>query len=92
MFVKGHEVHPVVRRNVSVCLVQFALLSLSCLRCELVLRPDENQMGVREVVSYPQFYVWDHVAIALHVDRQVPSLLTLLFTDGHTTFLVFVEN
>ncbi|XP_030294320.1 uncharacterized protein LOC115594399 isoform X2 [Sparus aurata] len=61
-------------------------------RCELVLRPDENQMGVREVVSYPQFYVWDHVAIALHVDRQVPSLLTLLFTDGHTTFLVFVEN
>ncbi|KAM8741790.1 uncharacterized protein AB9X84_019066 isoform 2-T2 [Acanthopagrus schlegelii] len=40
-------------------------------RCELVLRPDENQVGVRNVVSYPQFYVWDHVAVALHVDRQM---------------------
>ncbi|XP_030294318.1 uncharacterized protein LOC115594397 [Sparus aurata] len=39
-------------------------------RCELVKRPDENQMEVREV-SFPPFYVWDHVAVALHVDRQV---------------------
>ncbi|XP_030266695.1 uncharacterized protein LOC115577970 [Sparus aurata] len=37
---------------------------------ELVERPDENQMEAGEV-SYPPFYVWDHVAVALHVDRQV---------------------
>ncbi|XP_030266699.1 uncharacterized protein LOC115594400 isoform X2 [Sparus aurata] len=39
---------------------------------ELVLRPDEKQMEAREVKpSRKEFYVWDHVAVALHVGRQV---------------------
>ncbi|XP_030293207.1 uncharacterized protein LOC115593735 [Sparus aurata] len=38
---------------------------------ELVLRPDEKQMEAGEELSYPEYYVWDHVAVALHVDRQV---------------------
>ncbi|KAM8741774.1 uncharacterized protein AB9X84_019054 [Acanthopagrus schlegelii] len=38
---------------------------------ELILRSDENQMEVRNVGSYPQFYVWDHVSVALHVGKQV---------------------
>ncbi|XP_030294317.1 uncharacterized protein LOC115594396 [Sparus aurata] len=38
---------------------------------ELVMRPDENQMEAGEVSSRHEFYVWDHVAVALHVDRRV---------------------
>ncbi|XP_073335817.1 uncharacterized protein [Pagrus major] len=40
-------------------------------RFELVLNPDEQQMEVREVGPYPEYYVWDNVAVALHVDREV---------------------
>lgn len=36
-------------------------------------------MEAWELIQDPQFYVWDHVAIALHVaGGQVPSLLLLL--------------
>ncbi|XP_030266693.1 uncharacterized protein LOC115577969 [Sparus aurata] len=38
---------------------------------ELVKRSDEKQMEAGEVSSRHEFYVWDHVAVALHVDRQV---------------------
>ncbi|XP_038564048.1 uncharacterized protein LOC119895191 isoform X2 [Micropterus salmoides] len=40
-------------------------------RYKLVLRRDEMQMDAVPVTSCPQFYVWDHVAVALHVDEQV---------------------
>ncbi|XP_076607033.1 uncharacterized protein LOC143333005 [Chaetodon auriga] len=40
-------------------------------RYTLVLRPDEKLMEAEEVTSFHQFYVWDNVAIALHVDKQV---------------------
>ena len=48
------------------------------IRYELVLRPDEQQMEAEEVTGCPEFYVWDHVAVALHVDEEVPLLLVLL--------------
>ncbi|XP_030266700.1 uncharacterized protein LOC115577975 [Sparus aurata] len=39
---------------------------------ELVKRSDEKQMEAGMVEpSRKEFYVWDHVAVALHVDRQV---------------------
>ncbi|XP_049896272.1 uncharacterized protein LOC126387698 [Epinephelus moara] len=38
---------------------------------ELIRRPGEKQMEAQKVASYPQFYVWDNVAIALHVEEQV---------------------
>ncbi|XP_030294314.1 uncharacterized protein LOC115594393 [Sparus aurata] len=38
---------------------------------ELVQRPDENQMEAGMVSSRHEYYVWDHVAVALHVGRQV---------------------
>nr|XP_033494442.1 uncharacterized protein LOC117264525 [Epinephelus lanceolatus] len=37
---------------------------------ELIRRPGEKQMEAQKV-AYPQFYVWDNVAIALHVEEQV---------------------
>ncbi|XP_070839653.1 uncharacterized protein [Chaetodon trifascialis] len=37
----------------------------------LVVRHDEKLMEAEKVTSFPQFYVWDNVAIALHVDKQV---------------------
>ncbi|XP_030294466.1 uncharacterized protein LOC115594501 [Sparus aurata] len=40
-------------------------------RYELVKRPDENQMEAGEVESFEQFYVWDHVAVTLHVGEEV---------------------
>lgn len=47
---------------------------------ELIQRRDKNQMEVRKLPkNYQQFYVWDHVAVALHLDKtQVPSLLILM--------------
>ncbi|KAI3373939.1 hypothetical protein L3Q82_022508, partial [Scortum barcoo] len=38
-------------------------------RYKLVHRPDEMQIEAQEV-SCPEFYVWDNVAVALHVDQQ----------------------
>nr|XP_020489068.1 uncharacterized protein LOC109983616 [Labrus bergylta] len=38
---------------------------------QLVCRDDENQMGAELCSGWPEFYVWDNVAIALHVDDQV---------------------
>ncbi|XP_019211827.1 uncharacterized protein LOC102078744 [Oreochromis niloticus] len=35
---------------------------------ELIERREENLMDAEEVNERPQFYVWDHVAIALHVE------------------------
>ena len=66
--------------------VQIFSLSLFSLSYELILRPDENQMEVRKVLSYPQYYVWDHVAVALHVDRQVPLFIYDLFQSGSQYF------
>lgn len=40
-------------------------------RYTLVLRHEEKQMEAEVVLSRPQFYVWDNVAVALHVDQQV---------------------
>uniref|UniRef100_A0A3P8SJG4 AIG1-type G domain-containing protein n=1 Tax=Amphiprion percula TaxID=161767 RepID=A0A3P8SJG4_AMPPE len=37
---------------------------------ELVERPGENQMDAHEW-NKKRFYIWDHVTIALHVDKQV---------------------
>ncbi|XP_049447126.1 uncharacterized protein LOC125897772 [Epinephelus fuscoguttatus] len=37
---------------------------------ELIRRPAEKQMEAQKV-AYHQFYVWDNVAIALHVEEQV---------------------
>ncbi|MEQ2166958.1 hypothetical protein GOODEAATRI_033833, partial [Goodea atripinnis] len=34
---------------------------------ELNIREDTNQMEARRLPNH-QFYVWDHVAVALHVD------------------------
>ncbi|XP_008304165.1 uncharacterized protein LOC103375625 [Stegastes partitus] len=42
-------------------------------RYELVERPEINQMEAQKD-SFPQFYIWDNVAVALHVDKQ-----TLMF-------------
>ncbi|XP_054483238.1 uncharacterized protein LOC129116308 [Anoplopoma fimbria] len=38
---------------------------------ELVWRPDQNLMKGRYVYDRPEYYVWDHVAVALHVENQV---------------------
>ncbi|XP_026184315.1 uncharacterized protein LOC113143069 [Mastacembelus armatus] len=39
-------------------------------RYELIQRPDENLMEVRELaVKDCEFYVWDHVAVALHMEE-----------------------
>ncbi|XP_037605355.1 uncharacterized protein LOC119476189 [Sebastes umbrosus] len=38
---------------------------------KLVQRPEEKQMGAQPVGYNPQFYVWDHVAVALHVKNKV---------------------
>lgn len=35
----------------------------------LIQRPDENQMTARPWSRWPPFYVWDHVALALHVEN-----------------------
>lgn len=46
---------------------------------ELIRGPDENQMDAWGPIRHPEFYVWDHVAVALHMEnRKVPSLLLLL--------------
>ncbi|XP_054873001.1 uncharacterized protein LOC129350463 [Amphiprion ocellaris] len=39
-------------------------------RYELVERPRENQLDAQQCYSV-QFYIWDHVTIALHVNKQV---------------------
>ncbi|XP_076607125.1 uncharacterized protein LOC143333078 [Chaetodon auriga] len=39
-------------------------------RYTLVLRPDEKLMEAEKVTSRHESYVWDNVAIALHVDKQ----------------------
>ena len=60
----------------SVCLY----LSVFLDSYKLVLRDDDKQMEAREAWKPDQFhvwkhfYVWDHVTVALHVDKQVPSL------------------
>ncbi|MEQ2231239.1 hypothetical protein ILYODFUR_037456 [Ilyodon furcidens] len=47
-------------------------------RYELNIREDRNQMEARRLPNH-QFYVWDHVAVALHVENtEVPSLTVLL--------------
>ncbi|XP_054483239.1 uncharacterized protein LOC129116310 [Anoplopoma fimbria] len=38
---------------------------------KLVWRPDQNLMKGRYLYYRPQYYVWDHVAVALHVEDQV---------------------
>ncbi|XP_037604206.1 uncharacterized protein LOC119475502 [Sebastes umbrosus] len=38
---------------------------------ELVQIPEEKRMGAHPVESYHQFYVWDNVAVALHVKNKV---------------------
>ncbi|XP_028276584.1 uncharacterized protein LOC114445682 [Parambassis ranga] len=39
-------------------------------RYQLITRPDENQMEVLELSGYDTtFYVWDNVAVALHMDN-----------------------
>ncbi|XP_070700316.1 uncharacterized protein [Pempheris klunzingeri] len=38
---------------------------------ELVLRRDENLLEAQPVTPDPEFYVWDNVTVALHVDEQV---------------------
>lgn len=35
------------------------------------------QMEAVRMKRTPEFYVWDHVAVALHVDKQVPPLFSL---------------
>ncbi|XP_038564052.1 uncharacterized protein LOC119895193 [Micropterus salmoides] len=40
-------------------------------RYKLVRRRDEMQMEAVRMKRTPEFYVWDHVAVALHVDKQV---------------------
>ncbi|XP_008276310.1 uncharacterized protein LOC103354644 [Stegastes partitus] len=37
--------------------------------CKLICRPEKNQMDVQ--MSLTMFYIWDNVAIAPHVDKQV---------------------
>lgn len=45
------------------------------LRYELNYRPEDNLMEAWELDDWPQYYVWDHVALALHVESgQVRSL------------------
>lgn len=45
------------------------------LRYELNYRPEDNLMEAWELDDCPQYYVWDHVALALHVESgQVRSL------------------
>lgn len=45
------------------------------LRYELDYRPEDNLMEAWELDDCPQYYVWDHVALALHVESgQVRSL------------------
>lgn len=39
--------------------------------CELVQIPEIKQMEAEPVWFNPQYYVWDHVAVALHVDDEV---------------------
>lgn len=52
---------------------------------ELIRRPAEKQMEAQKV-AYHQFYVWDNVAIALHVEKQVPSVLVVLTLYSHIRF------
>ncbi|XP_060911802.1 uncharacterized protein LOC132988424 [Labrus mixtus] len=40
-------------------------------RYQLVCRDDEKQMGAECCSGWPEFYVWDNFAVALHVDDQV---------------------
>lgn len=35
---------------------------------ELNYRPEDNLMEAWGPIKYPQYYVWDHVALALHVE------------------------
>lgn len=42
-------------------------VSILPLSYELIQKPDENQMT--DVSRKPYYYVWDTVAIALHVER-----------------------
>lgn len=65
------------------------------LRYELIQRREENLMDAEEVTGNVQFYVWDHVAIALHVEGgQVSSVLVLLTPhtpeDFHIRDILFV--
>lgn len=39
------------------------------LRYELIHRPDASQMDSLELFGQPEFYLWDNVAIALHVEN-----------------------
>lgn len=39
------------------------------LRYELIQKSDENQMTDKIREPRPYYYVWDNVAIALHVER-----------------------
>ena len=66
--------------------LQIFSLSLFSLSYELFLRPDEKQMEVRKEVSFPPFYVWDHVAVALHVDSRVPLFIYLFISVWFSVF------
>ncbi|KAM4546735.1 uncharacterized protein V3H82_020460 [Fundulus diaphanus] len=35
-----------------------------------LVKKNANQMEAKPVVGKPQFYVWDHVAVALHVEDE----------------------
>lgn len=37
------------------------------LRYQLIYRPEDNLMDAWGPINYPQYYVWDHVALALHM-------------------------
>ncbi|KAM6983460.1 uncharacterized protein LKV04_011403 [Tautogolabrus adspersus] len=40
-------------------------------RYQMVRRDDEMQTGVEPCTWFPEYYVWDNVAVALHVDKKV---------------------
>lgn len=62
-------------------------LSIFLVRYKLVQKHDEKQIEAEEL-SFPKYYVWDHVGVALHVDEHVRSF----FSDSHIYFLVFAAN
>uniref|UniRef100_A0A3B4VND8 Uncharacterized LOC111239487 n=1 Tax=Seriola dumerili TaxID=41447 RepID=A0A3B4VND8_SERDU len=67
---------PLLSDDPTVCVYKDGRFIWSCQamcethRCELVQTPGRNQVEVREHFgSDVQFYVWDHVAVALHMDE-----------------------
>lgn len=55
--------------------MEFNLQTLFPLRYELNYRLEDNLMEAWGPIKYPQYYVWDHVALALHVKSGEVRLL-----------------